>query len=100
MVTVYMYVLAIAYSFYYYFTTNLTFCWIHISDITYIGIKYLQPPILPHNHIKRQELLNEMVNKLMQATIEPNKYGATLAVVGAGGFGKTSVVTSLCYHPL
>ena len=65
-----------------------------------IGFKYQQPRALPPNHIKRQLLLDEIATKLLQATIDPDKYGTTLAITGAGGFGKTSIVTSLCYHPL
>ena len=44
--------------------------------------------------------MDEIVTKLLQATVDPNKYGTTLAITGAGGFGKTSIVASLCYHPL
>ena len=66
----------------------------------YIGFRYQQPRALPPNHIKRQQLLDEIATKLLQATIDHDKYGTTLAITGAGGFGKTSIVTSLCYHPL
>ena len=48
----------------------------------------------------RQHLLEEMVSKLCQSTIDPNSYGTSLTVTGAGGFGKTSVVTALCHHPM
>ena len=62
-------------------------------------MKYLQPPPLPSNHIKRQALLDEIATKLIQATNDPNEYEITLTITGAGGFGKTNVVISLCYHP-
>ena len=48
----------------------------------------------------RQQLLDEMVTKLCQSTIDPNSYGASLTVTGAGGFGKTSIVTAFCHHPV
>ena len=66
----------------------------------FIGFRYLQPPPLPSNHVHRHSLLDEIVTKLLQATNDPNKYETTLTITGAGGFGKTNTVTSLCYHPL
>ena len=43
-------------------------------------------------------LLHEIAIKLLQATNDPNKYGTTLTITGAGGFGKTSTAISLCHH--
>ena len=43
-------------------------------------------------------LLDEISTKLLQATNDPNKYGTTLTITGAGGFGKTTTVISLCHH--
>ena len=37
---------------------------------------------------------------MLQATIDPDKYETTLTVTGAGGFGKTTTVISLCHHPI
>ena len=68
--------------------------------IHFIGFKYLQPPPLPSNHVHRHSLLHEIATKLLQATNDPNKYETTLTITGAGGFGKTNIVTSLCYHSL
>ena len=42
--------------------------------------------------------MDEIATKLLQATNDPNKYETTLTITGAGGFGKTTTVTSLCYH--
>ena len=53
---------------------------------------------MPSNHIKREALLNEIATKLLQTPIDPSKYEATLTITGVGGFGKTTTVTSLCYH--
>ena len=42
--------------------------------------------------------MDEIATKLLQATNDPNKYETTLTITGAGGFGKTMIATSLCYH--
>ena len=42
--------------------------------------------------------MDEIATKLFQATNDPNKYGTTLTITGAGGFGKTTIAISLCYH--
>ena len=63
-----------------------------------IGLKYQRPPPLPSNHVNREILLDKIATKLLQATNDPNKYETTLTITGAGGFGKTTTVTSLCYH--
>ena len=64
------------------------------------GFKYIQPPPLPSNHIDRQSLLDEIVKKLLQDANDPNKFETTLTITGAGGFGKTTSVTSLCHQPV
>ena len=46
--------------------------------------------------MKHQFLLNEITTKLLQATINPNRYETTLTITGAGGFGKTNIEISLC----
>ena len=69
-----------------------------IIIIHYTEFTYLQPPPLPTIHVNRQILLDEIVTKLLQATNDPNKYGTTLTITGAGGFGKTTTVISLCHH--
>ena len=48
----------------------------------------------------RQHLLDDIVSKLFQSTIDHNSYGTSLIVTGAGGFGKTSLVTALCHHSM
>jgi len=55
---------------------------------------------MPPNYVCRQNLLDEIVSKLFHCTIYPDGYGTSVTVTGAGGFGKTSIVTSLCHHPL
>ena len=71
-----------------------------IKSCSTAGINCPPPPPLLPNHVCRQQLLNEMVSKLCQSTIDPNRYGTSLTVTGAGGFGKTSLVTALCHHPV
>ena len=44
--------------------------------------------------------MNEIATKLLQATIDPTKYETTLTITGAGGFGKTTTVISLCHYPV
>ena len=68
--------------------------------IRYIGFKYLQPPPLPSSLVHRHMLLDEIATKLLQATIDSNKYETTLTITGAGGFGKTTTVISLCHCPV
>ncbi|XP_065894103.1 uncharacterized protein [Dysidea avara] len=62
------------------------------------GIKCPPPPPLPPNYVPRQLVLNEIVAKICHSTIDPNSYGTSLTVSGAGGFGKTSTVIALCHH--
>ena len=66
----------------------------------HVGFRYQNPPPLPSTHVSRETLLDEIATMLLQAPIEPNKYQTTVTITGPGGFGKTSIVTSLCYHPL
>ena len=44
--------------------------------------------------------MDEIATKLLQATTDISQYKTTLTITGAGGFGKTNIVTSLCHHPL
>ena len=44
-------------------------------------------------------MLNKIATKLLQVANDPNNYETTLTITGAGGFGKTTMVISLCYHP-
>ena len=72
----------------------------HLLLYIHIGFKVQKPPPLPSNHVHRHNLLDEIATKLLQATIDPNKYETTLAITGAGGFGKTTTVISLCHYPV
>ena len=85
----------IFYTYYYLLPVLLGMCVLYIT-----GLKYLQPRPLPPHHVNRQQLLDNIVGNLLQANIDPNKYGTTLAITGGGGFGKTSIVISLCHHQL
>ena len=42
--------------------------------------------------------MDEIAIKLLQATSDPSKFETTLTITGAGGFGKTTIATSLCYR--
>jgi len=48
----------------------------------------------------RHQLLDDMVRKLHKSTTDLNSIGISLTVTGAGGYGKTSLVTALCHHPV
>ena len=59
----------------------------------------MKPPKLPSNIVNRPKVLEEMIDKLCNANLNIDCYATTLTVTGAGGFGKTTIVTALCYHP-
>ena len=44
--------------------------------------------------------MDEIAAKLLQVNNDPNKHETTIIITGAGGFGKTTTVISLCYHPI
>ena len=57
----------------------------------------LQPPDLPFNLVHRQEPLDAIVTKLCINTINQNAHNKVFAVTGVGGFGKTTIVVTLCH---
>ena len=44
--------------------------------------------------------MDEIATKLLQASVDPDRYETTLTITGAGGFGKTTTAISLCHHHL
>ena len=44
--------------------------------------------------------MDEIAAKLLQVNNDPSKHETTITITGAGGFGKTTTVISLCYHPM
>ena len=42
--------------------------------------------------------MDEIAVKLLEVNNDPNKYETTVTITGAGGFGKTTTVISLCHH--
>ena len=42
--------------------------------------------------------MDEIVTKLLNDTVDCNRYEITLTITGAGGFGKTTTVIALCQH--
>ena len=81
-------------------TLLCTYVCIHGYVPSHLGFKYLSPPPLPSNHVKREALLDEILTKLLQATNDPSVYEVTLTITGAGGFGKTAIMISLCHQTL
>ena len=45
-------------------------------------------------------MLDEIAAKLLHGYSDPSKHETTVTITGAGGFGKTTTVISLCYHPI
>ena len=60
----------------------------------------MKPPKLQATTVSRQKLLDEMADKICNITLNLECYETTLTVTGAGGFGKTTLVTALCHHPV
>ena len=46
----------------------------------------------------REKLLDKIITKLCEDTTDTIGYGVSLAITGAGGFGKTAAVTALCHN--
>ena len=44
--------------------------------------------------------MDEIATKLLYVNNDPSKHETTITITGAGGFGKTTTVISLCYHPI
>ena len=82
------------------FTAIINNIAVTLLSFTTTGIKCPPPPPLPPNYVCRQHLLDDIVRKLIQSTTDPNSYGTSLTITGSGGFGKTSIVTALCHHPM
>lgn len=61
-----------------------------------VAARYLPPPPLPPNFVSRQQLLDDIANKLSRSASN----GTSMIITGPGGMGKTSIVSSLCHHPL
>jgi len=53
---------------------------------------------LPSFYIPRHELLEKLVTAVLTAELDPTRLGSTVTVTGVGGFGKTTLVTTLCHH--
>jgi len=73
---------------------------INMHHLYSLGIKCPVPPPKPSKYVCRKKLMDEMVMKLLRCTTNPNVYGPSLTITGAGGFGKTTIATALCHHPL
>ncbi len=60
----------------------------------------MKPPVLPANHVNRQTVLDTITAKLLEAPINPDGFSTTVNITGSGGFGKTTIVKSLCHQPI
>ena len=63
-----------------------------------IGLKYFKPPTKPQVLIDRKELLYELATAVVTSSLDPGSCNPTVIVTGAGGFGKTTLITAVCYH--
>ena len=67
--------------------------------VCYVEVKYQHPPAINVDIAVRQTLLDEIVNKLCEATVDSDAYEVTLTITGAGGFGKSTIIKALCHRP-
>ena len=63
-----------------------------------IGIGYFKPPVKPPLLIDRKELLDKLATAVVMSSLNPNNCNPTVTVTGAGGFGKTTLITAVCYY--
>ena len=54
----------------------------------------MKPSVL----IDRKELLDKFATAVVKSRLIPNNCNPTVTVTGAGGFGKTTLITAVCYH--
>jgi len=53
---------------------------------------------VPEYHIRRSYLFDKISQAIFSSTFVPGEECVTVALVGAGGFGKTTLALSLCHH--
>lgn len=62
------------------------------------GLTYFKPPAKPTILIDRKELLDQLATSVVMSNLNPHNCNPTVAITGAGGFGKTTLITAICYH--
>ena len=66
----------------------------------FIGLVYLKPPAKPPVLIDRKILLDRLATAAIMSSLNPDNCNLTVLVTGAGGFGKTTLITAVCYHKM
>ena len=63
-----------------------------------IGLESFKPPTKPSVLIDRKELLDKLATAVVTSSLDPDSCNPSVIVTGAGGFGKTTLITAVCYH--
>ena len=43
-------------------------------------------------------MLEKLATAVVMSRLDPNNCNPTVTITGAGGFGKTTLITAVCYH--
>ena len=70
----------------------------HINNVCLLGLGYFKPPIKPPVLVDRKELLDKLATAVVTSNLNPSNFSPTVTVTGAGGFGKTTLITAVCYN--
>ncbi|MGH9766885.1 MAG: NB-ARC domain-containing protein [Blastocatellia bacterium] len=79
-------------------TSVLVEAWPELRDRVRSAVNMAEPP--PDDFVARPEEFNKLLNHLLDPARErPVAIGATAALRGAGGYGKTTLAKALCHDP-
>ena len=79
-----------------------TMCFsVHISNgyiFCFSVFRYQSPPSVPEYHIRRHYLFDKIAKAVCSGSFVPGEECTTVTLVGAGGFGKTTMALYICHH--